>query len=252
MKLIAGNSNPELAAKVAKHLGVELCRSELKTFSDREISVRIDENVRGEDVFVIQSTCTPANDHLMELLICVDALKRASPQRITAVLPYFGYARQDRKATGRTAISAKLVADMLDKAGVHRVLTMDLHAGQIVGFFNIPVDNLMGMHTLADDIQRHRPKNPLVVSPDAGGVVRARMLASKLQCGLAIVDKRREKANESEVMHIIGDVKLRLHHHRRHGRYGGNPGAWSRSAASGRRHFGRRLCHPWRAVRPGL
>ena len=205
MKILAGNSNPKFASTVAEYLDVKLCESQLKTFSDKEISVRISENVRGEDVFVIQSTCCPANDNLMELLICMDALKRSSAKRITAVIPYFGYARQDRKG-GRAAISAKLVADLLTTAGANRILTMDLHAGQIEGFFNIPVDNLMAMPTLAEDIKRNH-KDVLIVSPDVGGVVRARALAAKLGCGLAIVDKRREKANESEVMNIIGDVK---------------------------------------------
>jgi ribose-phosphate pyrophosphokinase len=205
MKLLAGNSNPAFAETVAEYLGIRLCESTVKTFSDKEISVRIFENMRGQDVYVMQSTSNPANDNLMELLICIDALKRASTKRITAVIPYFGYARQDRKG-GRTAISAKLVADILTTAGAQRILTMDLHAGQIEGFFNIPVDNLAAMPTLARDIERSY-KNPLVVSPDVGGVVRARGLAGKLGIGMAIVDKRREKANESEVMNIIGDVE---------------------------------------------
>jgi ribose-phosphate pyrophosphokinase len=207
LKILAGNSNPAFAATVARYLDTEVSNSQLKTFSDQEIWVRIADNMRGEDCYIIQSTCCPANDNLMELLICIDALKRASARRITAVLPYFGYARQDRKG-GRTAISAKLVADLLTTAGAHRVLTMDLHAGQIEGFFNIPIDNLMAMPTLANDI-RHKfgDQEVKIISPDVGGVARARALAGKLNCGLAIVDKRREQANVSEVMNIIGDVK---------------------------------------------
>jgi ribose-phosphate pyrophosphokinase len=205
MKIIAGNSNPNFAETVAKYIGIEICDTQLKTFSDEEISVRISENIRGEDVFIIQSTCAPANDNLMELLVCIDALKRASARRITAVMPYFGYARQDRKTGGRTAISAKLVADLLTAAGANRVLTMDLHTNQIEGFFNIPVDNLMAMPTLAEDIRRHY-ENVRIISPDVGGAARARALAKKLNVGLAIVDKRREQANTSEVMNIIGDV----------------------------------------------
>ncbi len=208
MKIIAGNSNRPFAQAVAHQLGVNVCDSQLRTFSDREISVRITENIRGEDAYIIQSTCCPANDNLMELLICIDALKRASAKRITAVIPYFGYARQDRKGNTRTAISAKLVADIITTAGADRILTMDLHAGQIGGFFNIPVDQLMAMPLMADDIkQNFRDQNVQIVSPDVGGVVRARALSEKLGLGLAIIDKRREKANESEVMNIIGDVE---------------------------------------------
>lgn len=204
MKILSGNSNPKFAAEVAKYLDTNVCNSRLKRFSDQEISVRIEENMRGQDCYIIQSTCAPANDNLMELLICIDALKRASARRITAVMPYFGYARQDRKG-GRTAISAKLVADMLTAAGANRVLTMDLHAGQIEGFFNIPVDNLTAMTVLAEDIGR-RYDNVRIISPDVGGVSRARSLSSKLGVGLAIVDKQRPEANVSEVMNIIGDV----------------------------------------------
>jgi ribose-phosphate pyrophosphokinase len=206
MKLLAGNSNPRFAKIVAEYLDTTVADSSLKTFSDAEISVRLTDNIRGEDAFIVQSTSYPANDHLMELLICIDALKRSSAKRITAVMPYFGYARQDRKG-GRTAISAKLVADLLTAAGAHRVLTMDLHAMQIEGFFNIPVDNLAAMPTLANDIRRQGMSKLLVVSPDVGGVARARALSAKLGCGLAIIDKRREKANESEVMNVIGDVE---------------------------------------------
>jgi ribose-phosphate pyrophosphokinase len=192
------------AAEIAKYLDIDVSNSQLKTFSDQEISVRIADNMRGKDCFIVQSTCAPANDHLVELLICIDALKRASARRITAVMPYFGYARQDRKG-GRTAISAKLVADILTAAGAHRVLTMDLHAGQIEGFFNIPVDNLTAMTVIAEDIKRTHD-NVRIISPDVGGVARARALSSKLGIGLAIVDKQRPEANVSEVMNIIGDV----------------------------------------------
>ena len=210
MKLLAGNSNPTLAAAVADHLDLPLTRAQLRRFADKEVFVTIDENVRGEDVFVLQSTSYPANDNLMELLIAIDALHRASARRITAVMPYFGYARQDRKTGGRTPISAKLVANMITRAGADRVLTMDLHAGQIQGFFDIPTDNLVALPTLADDLKRRWPGDSLmVVSPDVGGVVRARALADRLNADLAIVDKRRAKAGESEVMNIIGDVSGR-------------------------------------------
>ncbi len=207
MKLISGNSNGVLAQKIANYLDLPLCKTTVKRFADNEIFVTIDENVRGEDVFVIQSTSAPANDHLMELLICIDALKRASARRITAVLPYFGYARQDRKTGGRTPISAKLVANMITAAGANRVLTMELHAGQIQGFFDIPTDNLFVTPVVEDDIRtNYKLENLMIVSPDVGGVVRARSLANRLGALLAIVDKRREKPGESEVMNIIGDV----------------------------------------------
>ncbi len=208
MKLLAGNSNRTLAEAIAASLGAPLTRAQVKRFPDNEAWVTIEENVRGEDVFVIQSTSYPANDNLMELLICIDALKRASARRITAVTPYFGYARQDRKTGGRTPISAKLVANLITRAGADRVLTMDLHSGQIQGFFDIPTDNLQAAPTMAADIERHYP-NPhemLVVSPDAGGVVRALTLASRLNTDLAIVDKRRSGPGVSEVANIIGDV----------------------------------------------
>jgi ribose-phosphate pyrophosphokinase len=210
MKLLAGNSNAQLARDIGIYLDHPLCKAQIQAFADNEIHVRIDENVRGEDVFVIQSTCNPVNDSLMELLICIDALKRSSAKRITAVMPYFGYARQDRKVGGRTPISAKLVANLIERAGADRVMTMDLHAGQIQGFFDIPVDNLTALPVLAADIREHHMAGNLtVVSPDVGGVVRARALAERIGADLAIVDKRRPKAGVSEVMNIIGDVKDR-------------------------------------------
>ncbi|MCR5877360.1 ribose-phosphate pyrophosphokinase [Phenylobacterium sp. J367] len=211
MKLLAGNSNRTLAQAIADYLDVPLTRAQVRRFADNEVFVTIDENVRGEDVFVIQSTSYPANDNLMELLICIDALKRASGRRITAVLPYFGYARQDRKTGGRTPISAKLVANLITRAGADRVLTMDLHAGQIQGFFDIPTDNLLPARHMADDIreQHRKTENIMIVSPDVGGVVRARALASRLGADLAIVDKRRSGPGQSEVMNIIGDVEGR-------------------------------------------
>jgi ribose-phosphate pyrophosphokinase len=208
MKLLAGNSNRTLALAIAAHLDMPLTRAQVKRFADNEVFAVIEENVRGEDVFVIQSTSYPANDNLMELLICIDALVRASARRITAVMPYFGYARQDRKTGGRTPISAKLVANLITRAGADRVLTMDLHAGQIQGFFDIPTDNLLATPVLALDIKERYAKASelMIVSPDVGGVVRARALAKRLDADLAIVDKRRSKAGESEVMNIIGDV----------------------------------------------
>ena len=207
MKLITCNANRPLAEAIADHLDCPLSKAEIKNFADDEIFVRINENVRGEDVFLIQSTSKPANDHLMELLIAIDALARASADRITAVIPYFGYARQDRKTDGRTPISAKLVANLISPAGADRVLTMDLHAGQIQGFFDVPTDNLVAMPVIEDDIRTtHNGADLMVVSPDVGGVVRARNLANRLGCDLAIVDKRRPEAGKSEVMNIIGDV----------------------------------------------
>jgi ribose-phosphate pyrophosphokinase len=205
--LVAGTANKEFAQKVAKALNKELANVEVKRFSDGEINVNIAESVRGQDVFIIQPTCAPANDNLMELLIIVDALKRSSAGTINAVIPYFGYARQDRKAAPRVPISAKLVADMLETAGVQRVITIDLHAAQIQGFFNIPVDHLVGATLFVKYIQEKNLKNPIIASPDVGGVARARSYAEKLGYDLVIVDKKREKANESEVMNIIGDVK---------------------------------------------
>ena len=208
MKLLAGNSNTPLARSIAEYLETELTEASVRRFADEEIFVEINENVRGEDVFVVQSTSYPANDNLMELLICIDALRRASAKRITAVVPYFGYARQDRKPGPRTPISAKLVANLITTAGANRVLSVDLHAGQIQGFFDIPTDNLFAAPVIAADIQaRLSNKNLMIVSPDVGGVVRARSLAKRLNNSpLAIVDKRRERAGESEVMNIIGDV----------------------------------------------
>ncbi len=208
MKLVTGNSNLKLASDISKYVGLELSNCDVKRFADNEIFVEMKENVRGEDVFVIQSTSYPANDNLMELLIIIDTLRRASAKRITAVVPYFGYARQDRKPGPRTPITSKLVANMIDKAGANRVLTMDLHAGQIQGFFDIPTDNLFAAPVLVEDIKSKLTSNtPIVVSPDVGGVVRARIIAKRIGADLAIVDKRREKAGESEVMNIIGDVK---------------------------------------------
>ncbi len=207
MKLVAGNSNRPLAEAIAAYLNVPLAMAQVKHFADMEVFVEIQENVRGEDVFIIQSTSFPTNDHIMELLIITDALRRSSAKRITAVIPYFGYARQDRKSTSRTPISAKLVSNLIAHAGVDRVLTLDLHAGQIQGFFDIPTDNLFAAPTLARDIKEHLDGgNRMVVSPDVGGVVRARALAKRIDAQLAIVDKRRERPGESEVMNIIGDV----------------------------------------------
>lgn len=210
MKLLACNSNKLLAEEIAKYLSLKLVDAEVKNFADHEIFVEIKENVRGEDIFVIQSTSYPANDHIMELLIAIDALRRASAKRITAVIPYFGYARQDRKVAPRTPISAKLVANLLTSAGVDRVLTLDLHAGQIQGFFDIPVDNLYSAPVFVSDIkQNFNGDNLVVVSPDVGGLVRARAIAKKINADLAIVDKRRPVAGVSEVMNIIGEVENR-------------------------------------------
>jgi ribose-phosphate pyrophosphokinase len=210
MKILAGNSNPHIAEAIAAYLGEPLTRCHVRRFADLEIFVEVLENVRGRDTFIVQSTSYPTNDNLMELLIMIDALRRASAHRITAVIPYFGYARQDRKPGPRSPISAKLVANLITRAGADRVLTVDLHAGQIQGFFDIPTDNLFAAPTMVRDIkERGAPFNVMVVSPDVGGVVRARALAKRLDAPLAIVDKRRERAGESEVMNIIGDVKGR-------------------------------------------
>ncbi len=207
IKLVAGNSNPALAKEIANWLGLSLTKAVVRRFADMEIFVEIQENVRGSDVFVIQSTSFPANDHLMELLIITDALRRASARRITAVVPYFGYARQDRKSGSRTPISAKLVANLITHAGADRVMTLDLHAGQIQGFFDIPTDNLYASPVMVRDIkERFDLANVMVVSPDVGGVVRARGLAKRINTPLAIIDKRRERAGESEVMNVIGEV----------------------------------------------
>lgn len=208
MKLIACNSNRLLAEGIAQHLKIPLANAIIRSFADNEVFVEILENVRGEDVFIIQSTSKPANDHLMELLVTIDALKRGSARRITACIPYFGYARQDRKSGPRTPISAKLVADLLTTAGANRVLTLDLHAGQIQGFFNIPVDNLFVTPLFQRDIHdRLHQENLLIVSPDVGGLVRARALAKRIPCSLAVIDKRRDKPGVSEVMNVIGEVK---------------------------------------------
>lgn len=207
MKLFSGNSNLELAESVAEYLHIPLGKADVRRFADQEIFVEVQENVRGEDVFLMQSTSYPANDHLMELLIMCDAMRRSSARRITAVIPYFGYARQDRKPAARTPISAKLVANLITNAGANRVLTLDLHAGQIQGFFDIPTDNLYAVPTFARDVKKNYDiSNVMVVSPDVGGVVRARSLAKRLDCLLAIVDKRRDRPGESKVMNVIGDV----------------------------------------------
>jgi ribose-phosphate pyrophosphokinase len=210
LKLVAGNSNPALAEAISAYLKIPLTKAVVRRFADMEIFVEIQENVRGADVFVIQSTSFPANDHLMELLIIIDALRRASARRITAVVPYFGYARQDRKPGARTPISAKLVANLITHAGVDRVMTLDLHAGQIQGFFDIPTDNLYASPVMVRDIrERFDLDKIMVVSPDVGGVVRARGLAKRINAPLAIIDKRREQAGESEVMNVIGEVSGR-------------------------------------------
>ena len=211
LMVFSGNANPELARKVVECLDIRMGDATVGQFSDGEIAIELNENVRGKDVFVIQSTCAPTNDHLMELVLMVDALRRASAHRITAVIPYYGYARQDRRVrSSRVPISAKLVADMMVAAGVSRVMTMDLHADQIQGFFDVPVDNIYGSPVLLDDIERQSYENMVVVSPDVGGVVRARAIAKELNdTDLAIIDKRRPQANQSQVMHIIGDIEGR-------------------------------------------
>ncbi len=210
MKILSGNSNRPLAEAISAYLNLPLTKASIRRFSDMEVFVEILENMRGEDVFVIQSTCYPANDNLMELLVTLDALHRASASRVTAVVPYYGYARQDRKSGPRTPISAKLVANLITSAGADRVLTIDLHAGQIQGFFDIPTDNLYGAPVFTKDIkERFDGESLVIVSPDVGGVVRARAIAKRLDADLAIIDKRRERAGVSEVMHIIGDVKDR-------------------------------------------
>lgn len=207
IKIFTGNSNPPLAQEICDHLSVGLGNAKVHTFSDGEVQVEIGDNVRGRDVFLIQSTCAPSNNHLMEMLVMVDALKRASAARINAVVPYFGYARQDRKVTPRAPITAKLVADLISVAGVDRLLTVDLHAGQIQGFFDIPVDHLYAAPVMLEEIRSKNLKDLIVVSPDAGGTERARAFAKRLDAGLAIIDKRRSGPNVSEVMHIIGDVE---------------------------------------------
>jgi ribose-phosphate pyrophosphokinase len=210
MMVFTGNANPDLARRVVRQLHIPLGDATVGRFSDGEVNVELNENVRGKDVFILQPTCAPTNDNLMELIVMADALRRSSASRITAVVPYFGYARQDRRPrSARVAISAKVVADMLDTVGVDRLLTVDLHADQIQGIFDIPVDNIYGSPVLIDDIQDQRFENLMIVSPDIGGVVRARAVAKSLGVDLAIIDKRRPKANQSEVMHIIGDVEGR-------------------------------------------
>jgi len=211
MKIIACNSNKVLAEAITSYIGVKLADAVIRKFSDGEIFVKINENIRGEDIFIIQSTSPPVNDNLMELLITIDAAKRASAKRITAVIPYFGYARQDRKDEGRTAISAKLIANLITSAGVNRVVTIDLHAGQIQGFFDIPLDNLFSVNELIKDMKEKTiGKNLAIVSPDVGGVVRARAFAKRIDASLVIIDKRRERAGESEVMNIIGEVNNKI------------------------------------------
>ncbi|HQB29436.1 MAG TPA: ribose-phosphate pyrophosphokinase [Syntrophales bacterium] len=207
MRIFSGNANLPLAGRICERLGVVLGKANVSTFSDGETRVEIDENVRGMDVFIIQSTCPPVNISIMELLILIDAMKRASADRVTAVIPYYGYARQDRKASPRAPITAKLVADLLTQAGASRVLAMDLHAGQIQGFFNIPVDNLYATSVLVEHIRKNYQDNLVIVSPDTGGVVRARAFAMRLGAALAIIDKRRDAPNESQVMNVIGDVR---------------------------------------------
>ncbi|MBF0614155.1 MAG: ribose-phosphate pyrophosphokinase [Magnetococcales bacterium] len=207
MRIFSGTANPELGRRIAEYLSVPMANATVRRFADGEIFIQIDENVRGRDVFVIQPTSNPANDHIMELLIMVDALHRASAGRITAVIPYYGYARQDRKEAGRTPITAKLVADLLDAAGVQRVLTLDLHAGQIQGFFNMPVDNLYATPVLLAAVRKWGIDNAVVISPDIGGVVRARSYAKRLHVDLAIIDKRRPAPNVAEIHHIIGEVE---------------------------------------------
>jgi len=206
-KVFSGTANEAFSSSVAKYLSIPLSQAKIQRFSDGEISVQISESVRGKDVFIIQSTCAPANANLMELLIMTDALKRSSANSITAIIPYFGYARQDRKAAPRVPITAKLVSNLIETSGIDRVVTVDLHAGQIQGFFDIPVDNLYGSIVFKDFLQRKNLKNPIIASPDIGGVARARSFAKTLGLDLVIVDKRREKANEAEVMNIIGDVE---------------------------------------------
>ena len=204
--VFAGNSNPELAKDICRHIGIKLGEAQVKTFSDGEIQVEISENVRGKDVFVLQSTCAPVNDHLMELLIMIDAFKRSSAQRITAVIPYYGYARQDKKVAPRVPITAKLVADLISTAGAHRVLTMDLHVGQIQGFFNIPVDNLYGSPIMIPYIKENFQNDLTIVSPDAGGVPRARAYAKRLAASLGLIDKRRDAPGKAQALNLIGEV----------------------------------------------
>ena len=252
MRIFSGNSNVPLAKEICDILGISLGQADVRNFSDGEIQVDIDESVRGMDVFVVQSTCTPGNTNLMELLIMIDALKRASANRITAVLPYYGYARQDRKVSPRVPITAKLVADLITTAGANRVLTMDLHAGQIQGFFNIPVDHLFAAPVLLEHIRSRYQDDMVIVSPDAGGVERARAFGKRLKAGLAIIDKRREGPNVAKFMNIIGEVKGSAGRHSR--RYGGHRRDLGRggdgSAIEGRVRS-RRLLHPSGSFRAG-
>ncbi len=206
LKVFTGNANPQLAQEIVDYLGIEMGKASVRTFSDGEVNISIDESVRGCDVFIIQPTCTPVNDNIMELLIMIDAIRRASARRVTVVIPYYGYARQDRKSRGREPITAKLVANLIAKAGARRVLAMDLHAGQIQGFFDVPVDHLLGVPILADYYSKLHLEDVVVVSPDMGGVSRARNLAERIGAPLAIIDKRRPMPNVSEVMNIIGDI----------------------------------------------
>ena len=208
--IFTGNSNPILAKRICEYLDMPLGGAKVKTFSDGEVQIEIDENVRGKDVFVVQSTCRPVNDNLVELLLMLDALKRSSAQRITAVLPYFGYARQDKKVVPRVPISAKMVADLLDVAGAHRIITMDLHAGQIQGFFDMPVDNLFAAPVILEYIKKNFGEKAIIVSPDAGGVERARAFAKRINADLAIVDKRRDVPNQAKAMAVIGNVKDKI------------------------------------------
>ncbi len=208
-KIFSGSAHPAFGKEVSKHLGIPLSKAVIGKFSDGEINIQISESVRGKDIFIVQPTCVPVNDNLMELLVMVDALRRSSANSITAVLPYFGYARQDRKAAPRVPITAKMVANLMQEVGIERIITMDLHAGQIQGFFDVPVDNLYGSIVFRDYIRSKALKNPVIASPDVGGVTRARYFANQMGLDLIIVDKRREKANESEVMNIIGSAKER-------------------------------------------
>ena len=250
IRLVAGNSNPALAEGIGAYIGIRMTKAVVRRFADMEIFVEIQENVRGADVFVLQSTSFPANDHLMELLIIIDALRRASARRITAVIPYFGYARQDRKPGPRTPISAKLVANLITRAGADRVLTVDLHAGQIQGFFDIPTDNLFAAPVMVRDIkQRFDLADVIVVSPDVGGVVRARGLAKRIKVPLAIIDKRRERPGESEVANVIGEVDGRICIlDRRHRRFRRHAVQRRRCAVRKGRQGGLRLHQPWRSV----
>ena len=250
MRIFAGNANPKLAEAVCRHLNVSLGRCVVGQFSDGEVMVELMENVRGRDVFILQSTCAPTNDNLMEIMVMVDALKRASAARITAAIPYFGYARQDRRPrSARVAITAKVVADMLSTVGVNRVMVMDLHADQIQGFFNIPVDNIYATPILLGDLWKRNYENLIVVSPDVGGVVRARAIAKRLDSDLAIIDKRRPKANVAEVMNIIGDVDgPHVRDHGRHGRHREHAVQGRHGAEGARRGEGRRVLHAPGAV----